>query len=518
MGADKEKDSLSNWIMAIAILIIIIFTMVYGYFNSSEKLAEKTITDSICLKLEDFSISFQKELDVAYTRGEGAAALATDYYKKKPAIWRTIMEGLFEKSEAYLVVSSDINGVGINQHGDAVILSQLSYFQKLYDRTENYFYLQDDGVFGKPAILIRTSIEEDGYITGYILQYFDVSLFEKHLNQIAFDGTACFMLIRQDGQKIYGSGNTYSLFMNHEDNFFTQIDETATGRDVSTNIKNRIINQYTGSFSATLEEEERYFYYVPVANTYFTIVAGVEKDYIEQFQDNTWKASKEIIIKLLLVLLVFFFLVVMVIVVNRLRFVEENRNLENMAETDLLTDLCNKVATEKKIMSYIKKNSGKGGVLFVLDIDNFKKINDTMGHSFGDEVLRTFGHDVRSLFRISDVLGRAGGDEFIIFLKDITELEIFVKEAKKITLFFRDFKVGSYVKYSATASIGAAVFPQDGTDFESLYKAADHALYKAKKRGKNQLAFFDEEIDAFYQASIGKSVQEMKLPSASCLK
>lgn len=95
MGADKEKDSLSNWIMAIAILIIIIFTMVYGYFNSSEKLAEKTITDSICSQLEDFSISFQKELDVAYTRGEGAAALANNYYKNKPAIWRTIMEGLF---------------------------------------------------------------------------------------------------------------------------------------------------------------------------------------------------------------------------------------------------------------------------------------------------------------------------------------------------------------------------------------------------------------------------------------
>ena len=62
----------------------------------------------------------------------------------------------------------------------------------------------------------------------------------------------------------------------------------------------------------------------------------------------------------------------------------------------------------------------------------------------------------------------------------------------KLEYFFRHFQVGDYVKYSATASIGAAVFPADGSDFETLYKAADGALYKAKKRGKNQLAFFDD--------------------------
>ena len=132
------------------------------------------------------------------------------------------------------------------------------------------------------------------------------------------------------------------------------------------------------------------------------------------------------------------------------------------------------------------------GMMFVLDIDNFKKINDTMGHAFGDEVLKTLGRTISSLFRVTDIIGRTGGDEFTIFLKFLKSDENTLKEARKLVQFFKDFTAGEYVKYSATASIGAAVFPENGSDFDSLYKAADKALYKAKQRGKNQLAFYDD--------------------------
>ena len=90
------------------------------------------------------------------------------------------------------------------------------------------------------------------------------------------------------------------------------------------------------------------------------------------------------------------------------------------------------------------------------------------------------------------MVGRTGGDEFTIFLKNLKDDSTTIRESQKLINFFRSFQVGEYVKYSATASIGAAVFPEDGKDFESMYKAADQALYKAKKRGKNQLAFYDD--------------------------
>ena len=116
-----------------------------------------------------------------------------------------------------------------------------------------------------------------------------------------------------------------------------------------------------------------------------------------------------------------------------------------------------------------------------------------MGHAFGDEVLRAVGTMIKTEFRASDIIGRTGGDEFTIFLKNVKEEEELKKQVERILRFFSNLQVGEYVKYSPNASIGAAVFPRDAGDFESLYKAADAALYVAKKRGKNQLAFYRED-------------------------
>ena len=190
----------------------------------------------------------------------------------------------------------------------------------------------------------------------------------------------------------------------------------------------------------------------------------------------------------------FFFALVLLIFnyISNKKNDETDRILREKADTDLLTGLNNKLATERKIKEYMEQNPDSIAMMFVLDIDNFKKINDTMGHAFGDEVLKTLGRTLSPIFRVTDIVGRTGGDEFTIFLKFLQSEDNTLKEAKKLVNFFKDFTAGEYVKYSATASIGAAVFPADGKDFETLYKAADKALYKAKKRGKNQLAFYDD--------------------------
>ena len=106
--------------------------------------------------------------------------------------------------------------------------------------------------------------------------------------------------------------------------------------------------------------------------------------------------------------------------------------------------------------------------------------------------MRNLGFRLASLFRTTDILGRLGGDEFVLLLKDIQREEDIQKEARKLEDFFHQFEVGEHVKYSVTASLGAAVFPRDADTFEGMYKAADAALYTAKRRGKNQLAFYEK--------------------------
>lgn len=230
-----------------------------------------------------------------------------------------------------------------------------------------------------------------------------------------------------------------------------------------------------------------------IENVYFAY--GVRQSAVDKLTKNNFSSVKGTVIKLAIVIVVFSIFVVSTIVFSQIRSKERGRALEDKADTDLLTELNNKAATERKIQEYIQDNPDGRAMMFILDIDNFKKINDTMGHAFGDTLLRTLGKEIKTEFRMTDIIGRTGGDEFMVFLKDVTDDMIIEREANRITRFFHDFKAGGdYVKYSASASIGAAIFPDDAKNFKDLYVAADQALYRAKKRGKNQLVFYNEEV------------------------
>ena len=176
----------------------------------------------------------------------------------------------------------------------------------------------------------------------------------------------------------------------------------------------------------------------------------------------------------------------------------DNRVLKDEGSRDLLTGLLNKISTEQKVTDYLTEagNKGQSAILFLIDIDNFKKVNDTMGHAFGDELLAGLGVGLSTLFRATDIVGRIGGDEFLVLMRNVVpDEETKKREAEKLLTFFRDFKVGEYVQYKCTASIGGAVFSKDGGDFDELYKAADNAMYESKRHGKNRVAYYGEVLE-----------------------
>ncbi len=239
-----------------------------------------------------------------------------------------------------------------------------------------------------------------------------------------------------------------------------------------------------------------YMCHQPIGKTSASILVTIRDDQIKRSILEENQDTRAMIMKVLFSIGIFVALIVIIYIINRVSFTKESMELQNKAETDLLTELLNKISTENKIKEYLEgEGHDKTCMMCVLDIDNFKKINDTMGHAFGDEVLATLGKRIRTEFRVTDIIGRTGGDEFIIFLKDLKDDNVIEREAGRVAGFFKDFTVGTYTKYSPTASIGAAIFPRDGSDYESMYKAADTALYKAKKRGKNQLAFYSEATE-----------------------
>ena len=175
---------------------------------------------------------------------------------------------------------------------------------------------------------------------------------------------------------------------------------------------------------------------------------------------------------------------------------EQKRKLltaEESAMKDPLTQLFNKVSTRDLIESYISGREGQGAFM-MLDIDNFKRVNDTLGHLYGDAVLSELAHTLKSLFRDSDIIGRIGGDEFVVFMANTSDTAVIRSKAEKIlNAFKRSFrKEGN--EYGISCSIGISLYPSDGTTYEKLMQKADLSLYFSKSSGKNQYTIYTNSI------------------------
>jgi len=153
---------------------------------------------------------------------------------------------------------------------------------------------------------------------------------------------------------------------------------------------------------------------------------------------------------------------------------------------DQLTGLYNKSATEEIISDYLEKD-GKAGThaLFILDIDDFKNINDNLGHYTGDIALVETAKALRHVAGEDGIVGRIGGDEFMLFFKDISGIDFIKEKAEEILESFKEAGKHVHGAGEISCSIGCSRYPFDANSFEDLYKSADMALYETKHRGKH---------------------------------
>ena len=163
----------------------------------------------------------------------------------------------------------------------------------------------------------------------------------------------------------------------------------------------------------------------------------------------------------------------------KLKKEKENTYIDN------LTGLYNRKKITEYITSRINKNTLSEGTIILLDLDNFKKVNDELGHLEGDILLKNFANLLRSQFRQSDIISRLGGDEFIIFIptsvdeNDLkTRLDFFIENVRETLHKY-------YIQQKLSVSIGVILLDESFSSFEEIYKCADSAMYVAKLQGKD---------------------------------
>ena len=175
---------------------------------------------------------------------------------------------------------------------------------------------------------------------------------------------------------------------------------------------------------------------------------------------------------------------------------KENEKLLYQAQTDVLTGLHNKATSQIMISEYLKQSGlqSRNQALLIVDIDGFKEVNDHFGHLFGDAVIADLARCIKSSFRQSDIVGRIGGDEFIVLFKNIAKKEVIVKKAKELLQLLQRKYTSGNITYEVSASIGIVLSPLYGTNFNDLFQKADRALYHVKENGKNNFYFYYDNL------------------------
>ncbi|HWR39894.1 MAG TPA: GGDEF domain-containing protein, partial [Patescibacteria group bacterium] len=185
-------------------------------------------------------------------------------------------------------------------------------------------------------------------------------------------------------------------------------------------------------------------------------------------------------------------------IISHVKNIQQEKEREfailSQAQRDPLTNLYNKTVTKELIEKFLAAEDSRGmHAAYLIDIDNFKAINDKFGHAFGDILISTLADKLSQLFRTSDIVGRIGGDEFLILMKNVGDRSVVAQKAEEICANFHDWFKSMSGREEMSLSVGICIVPEDGTSFDEIYKKSDVALYVSKNRGKNTFSFYDTQ-------------------------
>ena len=180
-------------------------------------------------------------------------------------------------------------------------------------------------------------------------------------------------------------------------------------------------------------------------------------------------------------------------------------NLTYMSQHDALTGILNRMGLDKEVADWLKAHPASHGALVSLDLDGFKFINDLHGHMAGDEALRTLAKDLIESFGHDQIIGRNGGDEFVVFMKD-TEPEQAEKVIKAFSNKVKTFTYDGEI-HAFSVSIGYTLYKGDGTSLSRLFHQSDTALYAVKLRGRNHYRAYEPTMENLNRTSLGFNLE-----------
>jgi len=346
-----------------------------------------------------------------------------------------------------------------------------------------------DKIFEELSSMVTRQRTNDGWSTGYKDDfkriYYVKKIHENAILVISFYASELKSVLDNPetihGMKIQLTNQDYNILYSIERD------------EIGTPLQGTISSRAVGQAPATIMDNE-YLVSINKCGEEWYIICSIPTSAI-------LKEKNEMQLYIYMTALIAAFFAVLVGTVFSLRLTKPVKNvvtsLDIKAHIDQLTGILNKLSFEEYAQDRISTSLPiEKHALIILDLDNFKGVNDTLGHAYGDIVLAKTGSILRTTFSQNDFVGRIGGDEFCVLINEYPNdvpYEDFVKsKCEQLCTAFRNNYTGDDGKYKISASIGVSLFPEHGSSFAEMYKASDNALYFSKHKGKDTYTIFED--------------------------
>ena len=478
----KRKNISTHYVYAILIFICAV-AISLGVFlvyvqRSIDSNSQKTMTENVSRQsdhaLSILNIHYGFLNSIADKMGVSSDLLSNGNMK--------LLASLAENTDFDRTALIETDGTAHYDNGSTKNVAQRRYFREVMKGQETLSDPLESSVDQETRVILGVPVRRNGRIVGALGGSYNVSALSQMLFNDVFDDAGYSLIVTKEGESIAYDGEPSYYKISYGDNFFKYYESrtflnNTTLQSVKTDFQNGkdgLIKMRNGSD----RNSDQYLAYTRLGMNDWMICYVIPV--VDAQSSYSFIKSYETVF-----LAVFCILVLMLVFYIIHSNHQKNKELLRSAQTDGLTGAFNKRATEFHINQVLEETPQEKGAFIILDVDKFKEVNDHYGHAVGDKVLSELGRLFRTHFRENDIVGRIGGDEFVIYMRKTESKEGAAARIRSLIESVKELSFEEMDGQHVTISVGIAFAPEHGNNYMDLYKNADTALYETKQQGRD---------------------------------
>ena len=478
----KKMNHAFNYITAILIFIcamtvslsIFLVKVQNSIDTNSQNIMTNTVSHQSDHVLSILQIHYGFLNSIADKMGKSSSLLSDGNMK--------LLVSMAENTDFERTALIEADGTAHYDNGAEKNVAQRRYFQEAMQGKETLSDPLESSIDQEMRVILGVPVYQNGNVIAVLGGSYNVTALSRMLFNDVFDDSGYSLIINQNGEIIAYDGDPAYHEITYGDNFFKFYEhKKLLSDDTLKKIRLDFKNEKDGTVrlqTASTSDAAQYLSYTKLGMNgwmicYVIPVADAQNSY------DFIKSDESILLGIFLILVLL--LVLYIIRTNR----KQNEELIRTAELDGLTGAYNKRATEAYINKILTQMPDEKGTFVILDVDKFKDVNDRYGHAAGDMVLHELAKTFFRHFRKDDIIGRIGGDEFVIYMRNTESKEIASARVKNLIENVRSLPFEEMNGNHVTISVGIAFVPEAGNCYMDLYKNADTALYETKQNGRD---------------------------------